>query len=369
MYSYRNLMKALVALPILAIIAVGGMLVYFQIAPHRPRLLAKSRLIYRTPAGMVLSSEYKWVNETTVMQDTGIVPPVRRIAYSTIDISTGRVRKLVGLLPPKGPPLIMSTYEISPDGKRILISNRWKQGNSFQNELYLSDIAGDRNEAIFKSAAFEYLPRICWQNDSSSWYEIGSFTPVDPKYFAEKHDLVGKKIWLNSIEVAPKEMYSFQTWGFMSPVYGRKLISTTSRADSHGKYVFHGIREIDVTNANAPREYPFPMGQSTDYFRSVRISSDGKRYAVIVFRPSQAPQKSFLGKAVQWMTGASMDTVSIYVANLDGTDVHEVAFVRNSELPKAQIGLWSRLDSLRWAPDGKHLSYILDNNLYTIPVD
>ena len=81
--------------------------------------------------------------------------------------------------------------------------------------------------------------------------------------------------------------------------------------------------------------------------------------------------KTFVSKQLQLLTGLNRWQAEIHVRNMKAGTESVIATLFESDIapPNRLFGYRVKRQSLRWMPDGKRLSYILDGNLYAIPVD
>lgn len=103
----------------------------------------------------------------------------------------------------------------------------------------------------------------------------------------------------------------------------------------------------------------------TTQIKELELSPKGNRLAWLLIDSRRPPFLRMLVRAVPSLAGRFPPTLgsSLWVSRLDGTEMAEVGFeqtlvaAKNTHIPS----------ELRWLPDGKHLSFRMNDALYTIP--
>ena len=100
-------------------------------------------------------------------------------------------------------------------------------------------------------------------------------------------------------------------------------------------------------------------------------SPNGKLAAWMTVNYPDSRAKTFVSKQLQLLTGLNRWQAEIHVRNMKAGTESVIATLFESDIapPNRLFGYRVKRQSLRWMPDGKRLSYILDGNLYAIPVD
>jgi hypothetical protein len=104
---------------------------------------------------------------------------------------------------------------------------------------------------------------------------------------------------------------------------------------------------------------PLPNGNSWDYFK---LSPDGKRISYTVNIHREKPRSTRVQRIFSFFQPESppSNEEQLWVARLDGTERRQVGTI---DAAKHFL-----LNSYRWTPDSKRISFICDDALWTIPV-
>jgi hypothetical protein len=96
--------------------------------------------------------------------------------------------------------------------------------------------------------------------------------------------------------------------------------------------------------------------------RNLVLSPGGDRLASLLVTSRVSPIQALLARLLpRYVPNARpVDVYQLRLSRLDGTHMREIGF------QEASSGL---VTQLQWTPDGKHLSFILLNSLYIVPIE
>jgi hypothetical protein len=106
---------------------------------------------------------------------------------------------------------------------------------------------------------------------------------------------------------------------------------------------------------------------------NVVVSPEGQRIAWVVWTERQPPIYNILRRILRIDALRPKSVATIWVSKLDGTDRHEIGWIDvGPVLPTPNVIPSQQPDrlpqQLAWTPDGKDLSYIVDDNLWMVSV-
>src|SRR5262249_55625630 len=123
-----------------------------------------------------------------------------------------------------------------------------------------------------------------------------------------------------------------------------------------------------------------PPGARSDS-TSLTISPQGDRVAWAFETDSVPSWSSWLHKIFPSYRVTSHHVCELWVSRLDGNDMHEVGHLElnpQTSIPQSSMAVARQLltyalqdhpDQIRWLPDGKRLSFLYKDALYTVPAD
>jgi hypothetical protein len=119
-----------------------------------------------------------------------------------------------------------------------------------------------------------------------------------------------------------------------------------------------------------PAQKLVPLPTFADYYNTI-VSPNGDRIAWVISGTGRKSHTNLLEKFFSFLGQKPVPTAGLWVSKVDGSELHEIGRMefpwkpKGNNLPSAAL----RLSMVRWTPDSKHLSFIHDEALYTVPVD
>ncbi|MCW3052332.1 MAG: hypothetical protein JWN14_1502 [Chthonomonadales bacterium] len=117
-------------------------------------------------------------------------------------------------------------------------------------------------------------------------------------------------------------------------------------------------------NRAAVRSVSFPLPVTAE-IDNVELAPRGDRLAWLLVDSRRSPLITMLIRLVPSLSGRFPPTegISVWVSRLDGTEMQEIGFQQTHASGKDT----NVATDLRWMPDGKHLSFLMNNSLYSVP--
>jgi hypothetical protein len=108
--------------------------------------------------------------------------------------------------------------------------------------------------------------------------------------------------------------------------------------------------------------FPLPV---TAQIKDLELAPAGDRLAWLLVDARRSPLVTMLVRLLPTLGGRFPPTqgISVWVSRLDGTEMHEIGFEQTHATGKDT----NVATDLRWMPDGKHLSFLMNDALYSVP--
>lgn len=244
-------------------------------------------------------------------------------------------------------PTGLSEFELSPDGRHILLSNRYDivittlVGKEVFRKRYDTDftdsmvgvsdawLSDSRHWVVF---LWKYLPNQEWTIPRTELYSLAASSPLKQLLvWPEKRETLN---FLSAVSVAGSMRNITLTFLRNSGVDGQVWQRRYSGKRSY------------------MREYTLRLPKGVGYagWGDARFSPQGDRLA-------------------WWVTSEGANkirTMGLWIGRIDGKQMRELDRLEvDSEADRQRL----TPRNLRWLPDGKRLSFIYKKALYTIPVD
>ena len=127
---------------------------------------------------------------------------------------------------------------------------------------------------------------------------------------------------------------------------------------------YRDTQDLSVWSLDSPK----PLHQFTVHLpglvKDVRVSPQGDRVAWIVERQYASPVFKMLQRLFPALKKDEHESLEIYVSHLDGSHLREIGRVDRKSSP-----IWRLIEEMRWLPGGKCLSFIVNETLWTVPVE
>ena len=127
------------------------------------------------------------------------------------------------------------------------------------------------------------------------------------------------------------------------------------------------VTEFEVGDAHRPlntTKIPLPKN---DLVYTVSYSPRAERIAFLLLRNRLEPISELIHRLISSYAIKTNTVVSLYVCNRDGKEMKEIGMIMSASGATAADEL--DIDSLRWFPDGKQLSYAYKGEVYTVLID
>ena len=306
---------------------------------------------------------YFWLSDHEVLWFRGNDPleAVRR------EIRTGRdtpflLRTPAVIAPPKGFPLTLS-----PDRRWLL----WVNERGARQTAVASRVDGSR-AVTWPRPWYDYS--LAWLPDNSGWVWHGTVATV--------HRLAGSRVDLVPFQtkfVASRPGRVAQAPHLLGTAPGGKTIAFDTQAMHNSDrfysvldvgragFVFEPIPkqvafvELDLVRPGAPgRRFTLPMPSGAEQ-SVLALSPAGDRIAWLTYRNGRAP--AFLNRLPQelWLSSWKQ-SASLWVAPTDGGKPPRL-------VGRLILDEGESVGPPSWTPDGRRLSYLYQDALWTLPVD
>jgi hypothetical protein len=115
------------------------------------------------------------------------------------------------------------------------------------------------------------------------------------------------------------------------------------------------------------KKWAITLGPEVSYSSQRVLSPDKDHIAWKVVCRRSSPFLTMLGRVFSRLRSEPRETAEIWVSRLDGSGMREIGHL-NLHLGPNSVGEKTPSE-IRWTPDGKKLSYIYKDTLYTVPVE
>lgn len=259
----------------------------------------------------------------------------------------------------------------SPDGQSVL----W--GPTTNAPVFVASVDGVRRWEWPKDVRTHETGASYWMADSQHWTEwmYGPLTMQGSGW---------TKVKIHSLATP----HVSQTISSLPPVLkGLEILSVQSEDT-----IIARTRDGEtILPTSPPRPGPFTVSIQTDYRRmqevsvwslrkatplhqyrirlpglalQVKASPQGDRLAWVVQFQSVSPFLKKIRRFIPAWKEEKRLSLALYVSDLDGNHLQEIGRVDRNPKPESEV-----IEELHWLPGGKRLSFIMDDNLWTVPVE
>jgi hypothetical protein len=291
--------------------------------------------------------------ELRTMQETPLAP-LNKVLKNMCDIEWG-----VDVLP-------------SPDGSVLLMWRSHKPNIFFRSNdspylQYASRVNIDGTQ-LFQWPGHPNglsISDSTWQADSKGWLHLGTFNKYDGS------SLASVKFYSLNAPGRTKEIVLGTNNQF--PINaGLAADNTLVGMDlvSFGPGGTARLRIWPLKEGAKPAEKLVPLPGFADNYSTI-VSPRGDRIAWVISGTGRKSPTNLLERLFGFLGQKPVPTTGLWVSKVDGSELHEIGRMefpwkpKGNTLPSAAL----RPSLVRWMPDGKHLSFIHDEALYTVPVD
>jgi hypothetical protein len=253
-----------------------------------------------------------------------------------------------------------SEYQVSPNGHWLLYSYGSPRPNLDVYGQHVGVVSLtephriDVNDDSSWSSEGHVQQSAVWMPDNSRWISLDSGTNLS------------STAWLRSIDttIHAARPVSLRASGLLLGVTKTNRILSTDFHPGIGPPATNvSIYESGLfPDPSSSREWTLKAPPGTDV-RELVLSPQQDRLAWLVYSARVPVITRLLGRVLPSFRkyGRPVLRLSIFVSKIDGTGLHEVGY--------QPVGNLGGPHHLRWAPDGRNLSFLLNNGLYLIPVD
>jgi hypothetical protein len=265
------------------------------------------------------------------------------------DLKTGA--RAVGTLGSATPS--QHVWRASPDGQRLLA---FDNGPAF-TVLEQGTVVEQRDdfEGWGGDAAAMATSGIAWLPDSRRWL---AWSPHHSK----------APLRLYSVDAPNGPPIKMETTENRSHLIGvtPDLLVVQADAPAPPAAVDHiTLTHFGVYPNRAPRHTTTFRLPTTAQIAELELAPQGDRLAWLFVDARRSPLITMLIRLFPALAGRFPPTegISVWVSRLDGTEMHEIGFEQTHATGKET----NVATDLRWVPDGKRLSYLMNGALYTVP--
>lgn len=326
-----------------------------QQANPPPRILSIAKQIVRLPKLHEYGYYYQWQTEHRILvwkDDPNDFHPVLIDSRSGTqnDLKAFNTR-LTQIRRTRGRILYAYTMRLSPDGKWVV----WMERGLRWVALSLDGIhavSSDNGPGLATGG----IPELVWMPDSRhftaltdySGYTLHIYSLDAPSHPQERQLPPFPSEWI------PKVNFFLRLIGF--PSAGRALCDLIGD-DEQGipNTDFYNV-PIDGKTADS-RHYtiPIPKEVRINGIDALELSPQGDRLV-------------WCYRYLHYFNNGYSNRQEIWVSDVDGSHVHEIGFHEMTRI-EGQQAMSDILIALQWTPDGKRLSFLYKDALWTVPAD
>jgi hypothetical protein len=244
-------------------------------------------------------------------------------------------------------------WRASPDGRRLLT---FDDGPAF---YVVGQTASDGYKVEFNEWGGDELgprlPGIAWLPDSRRWL---AWSPA-----RSKHPLK-----LYSVDAPVASPVSITTPAAMTTLLGVTPDHLVVQSDAPLPPAT--VKRITIStfgvypNRTGVQSVSFPL-PVTAQINDVELAPHGDRLAWMFVDARRSSLVTMLVRLLPTLASRFPPTegISVWVSRLDGTEMHEIGFQQTHMSGKDT----NIATDLRWMPDGKRLSFLMNDSLYSVP--
>jgi hypothetical protein len=231
---------------------------------------------------------------------------------------------------------------------------------------------GKQNPALARSKNLDYrtVSNILWFPDSRRWVSLGWYKgPRQQGFFVIEQGLEPKQSVLRASLGVPRPTTMFpqvsgiRLLGFVGS--DRILAGPSISLDSYNYEEPVRLCQFSAGPSLNWKEYTLPLPPGACAL-DMALSPDGKRLALIVShyeRPPVSPFQRLFGRWWPSPLPRPQQTIRLYTVSPEGKEWRTLG-----NLPAEGVHIHSYpFYNLQWLPDGKHLSFICQKALWTVP--
>jgi hypothetical protein len=331
--------------------------------PHERRLLERSTKIAHitwdaNASAEAIPANFLWISAHKVLCFRGFWAP-GHLRVATYDFTTRKEKPLPSLTRLFNRSFNRHTEQsVSPDGKWLL----WR---GEQGEIRAATLDGTRHVSWAVPAADDIYP-VCWMQDSRHLVEFtgnsrsGRLTKavlhrVDAP--EESRTLLIPASSLLSVGADP------------GPVVSEDHVVAVATNENDGDGYTITVLQTRLTEGkNEPQRYRFPVSGNADLYDKVLndriITSHGDYLAWEAVEEHRNPVRTLVHRLLPFVRAEVERYSVLYVSRINGQEQHQIGCIKVEPTSASEEPLY-----LQWLPDGRQLSFVYDDVLYTIPAD
>ena len=247
-------------------------------------------------------------------------------------------------------------FYVSPDGRSLL----WDENcnTSQYQSLAGSDIDGTR---VFRfRTSFKELH---WSSDCQHWVEFVPSKDSD-RYSAVVKRKRGVPENVSILPIAPKSPLDSTGCSSGKLLRGDRFLIDTTWQRGVQSLLQVEFLELDLGRRGSVMcKYSVHLPEN-DAIEDIVYSPKGDRVAWLIARSSVAPIDAWLQRLIPSYKVPQLHTVGVWISQINGNDMHELGHVTTNSSPYEGNPTRIVPQDVRWLPDGKHLSFSYNGNLW-----
>lgn len=244
---------------------------------------------------------------------------------------------------------VIDAENVSPDGRWLLRSARWQ-------DCLLAEVDGLRH-TIYPSITGDDYRSLIWTADSRYWLEI--YVNGGTAHNVIWHDTQNPKL-SRKLPFSGKEQY----YGSIERILSSQQAVSIIRPENEEKPPKVTVSEMSL-EGKVIREYPVAVPQGSNEFQT-QVSPNGDRIAWQVTSYNLDTRPRWVQRFFPFVPRRNEDITELWISNLDGSDMRNLGHIITPR-PETSEETIPYMDSLKWLPDGKSLSFEYKDQLWTVP--
>ena len=319
-----------------------------------PTLLKRARKVASVAAWDPKRDNYFWLSDQEALlvregggtPDMGVPPAVTAHRVSVATGATLEDAPLEAALHKAGATSVVPEWQLSPDGKWLLAES----SPYVTNQQWVATTIDGARQVIRPHQHEEHEDRgtsAIWRPDSRSWIQT-----------VEINNLVHTFSYSLASAVVSERAETFFFFGHsLLGFFGASRVLAIRPQTGDGGGV--GVADFGDGPSPAPAHFYMPQVPANMDVQQVVLSPDSSRLA---WKFSVKPLPLGLKAAINsgYVRRSSPVTAGLWVSDLNLNHLREIGMVDSRD---------DHITSLRWTPDGKSLSFVDGDALYTVPAD
>jgi hypothetical protein len=341
--------KKRIVLMALGLLVAVGIVVGWLLRLQEPSLLSKAMRL--NISGGLRTDYYTWLpnHQLLLIRKDGLADRVNLASGTRTPISDlNRPLKQYRIIR-RDPADGLQYAEVSPDTKWLF----WRETVQPYG-LHLASIMDGSTQPI-QAGADTNMGDPCWLPDGRHWTVVSSPRNGPPVLLTYK---LGQAKPISRVNLPP-HLWSNRLLGTTPD--GRLVFADLWLATNRPGLFTLSIHKGKPDITDQPLEVPDDSAV-IDVTMSPITAPHGPRMAYIVERRSRPSSIGILQRLFDWIGRKRKNRVELYTSRVDGTSMRKVGSLSYDD-PK------DALTALRWTPDGKRLSFVHHDTLWTVPVD